>query len=37
MKILYFLEHSCLAVIQKVNNEYFVFFRTLTFGCDLEG
>jgi hypothetical protein len=37
VKILYFLGHSDLAVIRKVNNEDIVFFRALTFGCDLEG
>jgi hypothetical protein len=37
MKILYFSGHSHLAVIQKVKNEDFVFVRTLTLGCDLEG
>jgi hypothetical protein len=37
MKILYFSGHSHLAVIQQVNNEDFVFFRTLTLGCDSEG
>jgi hypothetical protein len=37
MKILYFSGHSHLTVIQKVNNEDFVFFRTLALGCDSEG
>jgi hypothetical protein len=36
MKILYFSGHSHLSVIQKVNNEDFVFFRTFTLVCDSE-
>ena len=37
MKILYFSGDSHLAAIRKVNNEDFVFFRTLTLSCDSEG
>jgi hypothetical protein len=34
---LYFSGHSHLAVIQKINNVDFVFFRTFMLVCDSEG
>jgi hypothetical protein len=37
MNILYFSGHSHLFVIQKINNEDFVFFRTFMLVCDSEG
>jgi hypothetical protein len=37
MKILTFSGHSHLAVIWKVSNEDFVFFRTFMLGCNSEG